>query len=127
VQGIGNGLPLAAVMTTPEIAAVLAQRIHFNTYGGNPVSSAAGRAVLRAVDEDSLQANCKKVPSPPPPPQIKLFRLCSALWLSLLWLVWPFVHLLCLPAKSHRNPAQDLGLSEAPGFDGWTGLPTPPV
>ena len=63
MQGIGNGLPLAAVVTTPEIAAVLAKRIHFNTYGGNPVSSAAGRAVLRAVDEDGLQANCKKAPT----------------------------------------------------------------
>ena len=61
MQGIGNGLPLAAVVTTPEIAQTLSQRIHFNTYGGNPVSSAAGRAVLRAVDEDGLQANCAKV------------------------------------------------------------------
>ncbi len=30
-KGIGNGLPLAAVVTTPEIAQTLAQRIHFNT------------------------------------------------------------------------------------------------
>ncbi len=32
-KGIGNGLPLGAVVTTPEIAAVLAQRLHFNTFG----------------------------------------------------------------------------------------------
>lgn len=32
-KGIGNGLPLAAVVTTPEIAAVMASRLHFNTYG----------------------------------------------------------------------------------------------
>lgn len=44
-KGMGNGLPLAAVVTTPEIAAVLAQRLHFNTFGGNPVSMAGGRAV----------------------------------------------------------------------------------
>lgn len=44
-KGIGNGLPLGAVVTTPEIAATLAQRLHFNTYGGNPVCSAGGRAV----------------------------------------------------------------------------------
>jgi alanine-glyoxylate transaminase/(R)-3-amino-2-methylpropionate-pyruvate transaminase len=31
-KGIGNGLPLAAVVTTPEIAASLSRRIHFNTY-----------------------------------------------------------------------------------------------
>jgi len=46
-KGIGNGFPLAAVVTTPEIANVMTQRLHFNTYGGNPVCSAAGRAVLR--------------------------------------------------------------------------------
>lgn len=40
---------------------VLARRLHFNTFGGNPVCSAGGRAVLRAVDDDGLQANCLKV------------------------------------------------------------------
>ena len=60
LQGIGNGLPLAAVVTTAEIAETLSRRTHFNTYGGNPVSSSAGRAVLRAVDEDGLQANSAK-------------------------------------------------------------------
>jgi hypothetical protein len=33
-KGIGNGWPLAAVVTTPEIAKTLTQRIHFNTFGG---------------------------------------------------------------------------------------------
>ncbi len=60
-KGIGNGLPLAAVATTPEIAATLKTRIHFNTYGGNPVSSAAGRAVLEVIEEEGLQANCELV------------------------------------------------------------------
>lgn len=46
-KGIGNGAPLAAVVTTPEVAAVMTQRIHLNTFGGNPVSCAAGRAVLK--------------------------------------------------------------------------------
>jgi acetylornithine/succinyldiaminopimelate/putrescine aminotransferase len=40
---------------------VLAQRLHFNTFGGNPVCSAGGRAVLRAIDEDGIQANSAKV------------------------------------------------------------------
>lgn len=60
-KGIGNGLPVAAVVTTPEIAQVMAQRLHFNTYGGNPVCSAAGQAVLRVVDDERLQDNCKHV------------------------------------------------------------------
>jgi alanine-glyoxylate transaminase/(R)-3-amino-2-methylpropionate-pyruvate transaminase len=57
-KGIGNGCPLAAVITTPEIAQVLATRIHFNTFGGNPVSMAQGRAVLRVIEKEGLQQNC---------------------------------------------------------------------
>eukprot|EP00475_Leptophrys_vorax_P010987 TRINITY_DN17547_c0_g1_i2.p1 TRINITY_DN17547_c0_g1~~TRINITY_DN17547_c0_g1_i2.p1 ORF type:complete len:179 (+),score=1.42 TRINITY_DN17547_c0_g1_i2:60-539(+) len=60
-KGIGNGLPLAAVVTTPAIAAVMARRLHFNTFGGNPVCSAGGRAVLRIIDSEGLQANCQAV------------------------------------------------------------------
>lgn len=62
-KGIGNGLPLAAVTTRREIAEQLAQRIHFNTYGGNPVSMAAGLAVLDVIDEEKLQENCRVVGS----------------------------------------------------------------
>ncbi|MCF8098873.1 MAG: aminotransferase class III-fold pyridoxal phosphate-dependent enzyme, partial [Desulfarculaceae bacterium] len=60
-KGIGNGLPLAAVVTTPEISRALAQRIHFNTYGGNPVSCAAGKAVLEVVDRENLQQRCAEI------------------------------------------------------------------
>ncbi|CAI5946573.1 unnamed protein product [Closterium sp. NIES-64] len=60
-KGIGNGLPLAAVVTTPEIAAVMAQRLHFNTFGGNPVSCAGGRAVLQIIEDEGLQGNCAHV------------------------------------------------------------------
>ena len=60
-KGIGNGVPLAAVTTTAEIARALTQRIHFNTFGGNPVCMAAGSAVLDVIDEDGLQNNCKVV------------------------------------------------------------------
>ena len=60
-QGIGNGLPLAAVVTTPEIAATLAQRLHFNTFGGNPVCCAGGREVLRVIDDEGIQANAHAV------------------------------------------------------------------
>jgi 4-aminobutyrate aminotransferase-like enzyme len=45
---------LAAVVTTPEIAKALASRIHFNTFGGNPVSCAQGRAVLRVIENEGL-------------------------------------------------------------------------
>ncbi len=56
-KGIGNGFPLGAVVTTPEIAATIAQRIHFNTYGGNPMACAQGLAVLEVIEQENLQAN----------------------------------------------------------------------
>ncbi|KAK4760955.1 hypothetical protein SAY87_005848 [Trapa incisa] len=62
-KGIGNGLPLGAVVTTPEIASVLAQKIQFNTFGGNPVCSAGGLAVLRVIDKEKRQAHCADVGS----------------------------------------------------------------
>jgi alanine-glyoxylate transaminase / (R)-3-amino-2-methylpropionate-pyruvate transaminase len=60
-KGIGNGLPLAAVVTTPAIAETLKERIHFNTFGGNPISCTAGKAVLEVIDQEKLQENCLNV------------------------------------------------------------------
>ena len=56
-KGIGNGCPLAAVVTTPKVASALVQRIHFNTFGGNPVVCAQGKAVLEVIERENLQAN----------------------------------------------------------------------
>jgi len=58
-KGLGNGAPIGAVTTRMEIAKSLTQRIHFNTYANNPVSMAAGLAVLDIIDEDGLQQNCR--------------------------------------------------------------------
>eukprot|EP01116_Phalansterium_solitarium_P004139 TRINITY_DN15033_c0_g1_i1.p1 TRINITY_DN15033_c0_g1~~TRINITY_DN15033_c0_g1_i1.p1 ORF type:complete len:478 (+),score=146.19 TRINITY_DN15033_c0_g1_i1:94-1527(+) len=60
-KGIGNGAPLAAVITRPEIAQALAQRIHFNTYGGNPVSMAIGSAVLDVIKSENIQQRAHEV------------------------------------------------------------------
>jgi alanine-glyoxylate transaminase / (R)-3-amino-2-methylpropionate-pyruvate transaminase len=60
-KGIGNGVPLAAVVTTAKIASVLAKRIHFNTFGGNPVVCAQGQAVLEVIEREKLQENALKV------------------------------------------------------------------
>ncbi len=60
-KGIGNGVPLGAVTTRREIAESLTQRIHFNTFGGNPVCMAAGLAVLDVIDEEGLQENARVV------------------------------------------------------------------
>jgi alanine-glyoxylate transaminase/(R)-3-amino-2-methylpropionate-pyruvate transaminase len=60
-KGIGNGAPLAAVVTTPKIAATLAERTHFNTFGGNPVVCAQGKAVLDVIVRENLQENALKI------------------------------------------------------------------
>jgi alanine-glyoxylate transaminase/(R)-3-amino-2-methylpropionate-pyruvate transaminase len=60
-KGIGNGAPLAAVVTRPEIAKPLAERAYFHTFAGNPVSCAMGKAVLEVIDRESLQRNCLEV------------------------------------------------------------------
>src|SRR3954465_6183294 len=60
-KGIGNGAPLGAVVTTSKIAATLAERLHFNTFGGNPVVCAQGAAVLDVIDREKLQANALKI------------------------------------------------------------------
>jgi 4-aminobutyrate aminotransferase-like enzyme/Ser/Thr protein kinase RdoA (MazF antagonist) len=52
---MGNGHPVAAVVTRPEIAAALAADTgYFNTYGGNPVSCAAALAVLDVIEMEGL-------------------------------------------------------------------------
>jgi alanine-glyoxylate transaminase / (R)-3-amino-2-methylpropionate-pyruvate transaminase len=58
-KGIGNGAPLAAVTTRREIAEALTNRIHFNTFGGNPVSMAAGLAVIETIEAEGLQENSR--------------------------------------------------------------------
>src|SRR5215472_10321549 len=53
---IGNAFPLAAVVTTKEIAASFADGMEFfTTFGGNPVACAAGLAVLDVLEEEKLQ------------------------------------------------------------------------
>ena len=59
---IGNGHPLGAVVTTPEIARAFANGMeYFNTYGGNPVSCAIGTAVLDVIADERLQDQALRV------------------------------------------------------------------
>jgi 4-aminobutyrate aminotransferase-like enzyme len=59
---IGNGFPLAAVATTPEVARSFDNGMEFfSTFGGNPVACAAGHAVLDVLEEEHLQANALEV------------------------------------------------------------------
>jgi len=59
---IGNGFPLGAVITTPEIAASFDNGMEFfSTFGGNPVACAAGLAVLDVVRDEGLQSHAERV------------------------------------------------------------------
>jgi 4-aminobutyrate aminotransferase-like enzyme/Ser/Thr protein kinase RdoA (MazF antagonist) len=59
---IGNGHPLAAVVTTAEIAQAFHNGMeYFNTFGGNPVSCAVGLAVLGVIKEEQLQEHALRV------------------------------------------------------------------
>ena len=59
---IGNGHPIGAVVTSPEIAASFANGMEFfSTFGGNTVSCAIGLAVLEVVVNENLQAHALRV------------------------------------------------------------------
>jgi len=59
---IGDGHPLAAVVTTPAIAEAFARKFHyFNTFGGNPVSAAVGLAVLDVIEQENILNNVHDV------------------------------------------------------------------
>ena len=59
---IGNGHPLAAVVTTAEIAQAFDNGMEFfATFGGNPVSCAVGLAVLDVLEEEGLRENAREV------------------------------------------------------------------
>ncbi len=59
---MGNGHPMALVVTTPEIANAFHNGMeYFNTFGGNPVSCAIGKAVLDVIEKEQLQQNAEVV------------------------------------------------------------------
>jgi alanine-glyoxylate transaminase/(R)-3-amino-2-methylpropionate-pyruvate transaminase len=60
-KGIGNGAPLGAMVSRPEISKTLASRVHFNTYGGNPISMTQGLATLDVIDSEGIQENALRV------------------------------------------------------------------
>lgn len=60
-KGLGNGLPIGALVTKREIAESMAGKFLFHTYGANPVAAAAARAVLQVIHEDDMISNVKNV------------------------------------------------------------------
>lgn len=60
-KGIGNGIPLGAVVAKRDVAEAMAGKFLFHTYGANPAACAAGRAVLKVIEEDRMVENASKV------------------------------------------------------------------
>lgn len=60
-KGLGNGTAIGAFVTRPEIAAALSHRVHFNTFGGNPVAMTYGLATLEVIDSEGIQENALRV------------------------------------------------------------------
>lgn len=60
-KGIGNGIPLGGMTTRKEIAESMTNRIHFNTFGGNPISMTQGLATLEVIEEENIQHNALEV------------------------------------------------------------------
>jgi 4-aminobutyrate aminotransferase-like enzyme len=59
-KGMGNGVPIAWTIATPEVADKF-PGLTFATFGGNPVSSAAGLAVIKEIEDQDLRTNARVV------------------------------------------------------------------
>ena len=60
-KGMGNGAPVGGVVTRPDIAQAMAQRLHFNTFGGNPVSMAQCNATLDIILNEHIQKRAHEI------------------------------------------------------------------
>jgi acetylornithine/LysW-gamma-L-lysine aminotransferase len=60
-KGIAGGVPMGATLVRPEILAVISRGEHSSTFGGNPLSCAAGIAALKAITEDGLIKNSERM------------------------------------------------------------------
>ena len=60
-KGIAGGVPMGATLVRPDILASITKGEHSSTFGGNPISCAAGTAALKAITEDGLIENSDKM------------------------------------------------------------------
>ena len=59
-KGLANGMPIGAMLATDEVAGAFTPGTHASTFGGNPLSTAAGAATLRAMLSEGVLDNCVK-------------------------------------------------------------------
>ena len=60
-KGIAGGVPMGATVVRPDILDSMGKGEHSSTFGGNPISCAAGTAALKALTEDGLIENSEKM------------------------------------------------------------------
>ncbi|MEM4377974.1 MAG: aspartate aminotransferase family protein [Candidatus Nitrosotenuis sp.] len=60
-KGIAGGVPMSATLVKPEILAAMSKGEHSSTFGGNPLSCAAGTATIQALTQDGLIENAAKM------------------------------------------------------------------
>jgi acetylornithine/N-succinyldiaminopimelate aminotransferase len=60
-KGLGGGVPIGAFIASNKVASAFKSGDHGSTFGGNPLASAAGNAVLAIIEEEGLLENAKKV------------------------------------------------------------------
>lgn len=60
-KGLANGVPIGALLAKGEIADVFTPGTHASTFGGNPLSTAAGIATMRTLLEKGVLKNCEEI------------------------------------------------------------------
>jgi acetylornithine/N-succinyldiaminopimelate aminotransferase len=58
-KGLGTGVPIGAMLATERVAAAFTVGSHASTFGGNPLTCAVGVAVMHALLEEGVLANCR--------------------------------------------------------------------
>ena len=58
-KGIAGGIPMGATLVRSDILSVMKKGEHSSTFGGNPVSCAAGTATIQALTQDNLLKNAE--------------------------------------------------------------------
>ena len=60
-KGIAGGVPMGVTLVRPDILSVMKKGEHSSTFGGNPLSCAAGTATIQALTQDGLIENAKNI------------------------------------------------------------------
>jgi len=62
-KGLGGGFPIGACLATQKVSDAMNAGSHGTTFGGNPMASAVGNAVLDVILEDGFLTNVRRVSS----------------------------------------------------------------